>query len=107
MFKFQLYMSSHVLTFFALIFLFVFFAVLLFMLLFRYFQGGFFTNMVDEEPTKTSFAVPPGLTQVKVLDYNFVNFINFEAEINYAEEEGIVQVRVFLYIGELNFGMNR
>ena len=58
-------------------------------------QGGFFTNMVDEEPTKTSFAVPPGLTQVKVLDYNFVNFINFEAEINYAEEEGIVQVEHF------------
>ena len=58
-------------------------------------QGGFFTNMVDENPTDTSFDVPPGLTQVKVLDYNFVNFINFEAEINYAEEAGIIQIEHF------------
>jgi WD repeat-containing protein 35 len=61
-------------------------------------QGGLFTAIVDEHPTQTSFDVPPGLTQVTILDYDFVHFINFEAEINYPEEEGIVQVE--------NFGMH-
>ena len=61
-------------------------------------QGGLFTAMVDKSPTDTQFAVPPGLTQVTILDYDFVHFINFEAEINYPEEEGIVQVE--------NFGMH-
>jgi WD repeat-containing protein 35 len=42
--------------------------------------------------------VPPGLTEVSILDYDFVHFINFEAEINYPEEDGIVQVE--------NFGMH-
>ena len=61
-------------------------------------QGGLFTAMVDKSPTDTKFAVPPGLTQVTILDYDFVRFINFEAEINYPEDEGIVQVE--------NFGMH-
>ena len=30
-----------------------------------------------------------------ILDYDFVHFINFEAEINYPEEDGIVQVENF------------
>ncbi len=58
-------------------------------------QGGFFTNMVDTDPTKTSFDVPPGLTQVSILDFDFIRFINFEAEIGYAVDEGIVQVEEF------------
>ena len=61
-------------------------------------QGGLFTAQVDKSPTDTKFSVPPGLTQVTILDYDFVHFINFEAEINYPEEEGIVQVE--------NFGMH-
>jgi WD repeat-containing protein 35 len=61
-------------------------------------QGGLFTSMIDENPTDTQFEVPPGLTSVKILDFDFVRFINFEAEINYPEEEGIVQVE--------NFGMH-
>eukprot|EP00949_MAST-11_sp_MAST-11-sp1_P000116 g116.t1 len=61
-------------------------------------QGGLFTAMVDKSPTDTQFSVPPGLTQVTILDYDFVKFINFEAEINYPEEEGIVQIE--------NFGMH-
>ena len=32
-------------------------------------QGGLFTAMVDTNPTKTQFEVPPGLTQVMILDY--------------------------------------
>jgi len=58
-------------------------------------QGGLFTSAVDKKPTDTSFDVPPGLTQVTILDYDFVRFINFEAEINYPEEEGIVQIENF------------
>eukprot|EP00945_MAST-04E_sp_MAST-4E-sp1_P002910 g2910.t1 len=61
-------------------------------------QGGLFTAQVDKDPTATKFSVPPGLTQVVILDYDFVHFINFEAEINFPEEEGIVQVE--------NFGMH-
>jgi WD repeat-containing protein 35 len=58
-------------------------------------QGGLFTAVVDKHPTQTQFDVPPGLTQVTILDYDFVRFINFEAEINYPEEDGIVQVENF------------
>ena len=45
-------------------------------------QGGLFTAMVDTKPSETGFAVPPGLTSVSILEFDFVNFINFEAEIN-------------------------
>ena len=41
-----------------------------------------------QSPTDTQFNVPPGLTEVSILDYDFVHFINFEAEINYPEEDG-------------------
>ena len=34
------------------------------------------------------------VAQVSILDFDPVMFINFEAEINYPEEEGIVQVRI-------------
>jgi len=61
-------------------------------------QGGLFTSMIDESPTDTKFKVPPGLTSVNILDFDFVRFINFEAEINYPEEDGVVQVE--------NFGMH-
>lgn len=33
-----------------------------------------------------------------ILDYDFVRFINFEAEIHYPEEEGVIQIE--------NFGMH-
>jgi hypothetical protein len=58
-------------------------------------QGGLFTAQVDLLPSETQFCVPPGLTQVAILDYDYVKFINFEAEINYPEDEGIVQVESF------------
>ena len=51
--------------------------------------------MVDNKPTGTQFNIPPGVTQVTILDYDFVRFINFEAEINYPEEDGIVQIENF------------
>ena len=49
-------------------------------------QGGFFTSMVDDSPTDTKMTVPQGNTNVKILDFDFVRFINFEADINYAED---------------------
>lgn len=61
-------------------------------------QGGLFTAMVDDSPTDTQISVPPGLTQVTILDFDFVHFINFEAEINFPEDDGIVQIE--------NFGMH-
>ncbi|GLD95232.1 hypothetical protein PINS_up003874 [Pythium insidiosum] len=61
-------------------------------------QGGLFSSKIDEHPTQTHFEVPAGLTQVKILDFDSINFINFEAEINFPEDDGVIQVE--------NFGMH-
>lgn len=61
-------------------------------------QGGLFSSQLDEHPTATHFKVPPGLTQVKILDFDATNFINFEAEIHFPEDDGVIQVE--------NFGMH-
>eukprot|EP00501_MAST-03F_sp_TOSAG23-6_P001054 GSMAST32.ASY1.ANO1.1097.1 assembled CDS len=61
-------------------------------------QGGLFTSTVDKQPTDTSFSCNTGLTNVSILDFDFSRFINFEAEINIPEMEGIVQIE--------NFGMH-
>lgn len=61
-------------------------------------QGGLFTAMIDDSPNDTNFDVDCGLTSVKILDFDLVRFINFEAEIMYPEEEGVVQIE--------NFGMH-
>ncbi|KAG7382221.1 Lysine-specific demethylase 4B [Phytophthora boehmeriae] len=58
-------------------------------------QGGLFTSLIDDRPTDTQFEVPPGLTEVRILDYDPVRYINFEAEINFPEDDGIVQVENF------------
>ncbi|EGZ10816.1 hypothetical protein PHYSODRAFT_384052, partial [Phytophthora sojae] len=58
-------------------------------------QGGLFTSLIDNRPTDTQFEVPPGLTEVRILDYDPVRYINFEAEINFPEDDGIVQVENF------------
>lgn len=61
-------------------------------------QGGLFSSKIDENPTATHFTVPTGLTQVKILDFDATNFINFEAEINFPEDDGVIQIE--------NFGMH-
>jgi hypothetical protein len=33
-----------------------------------------------------------GLTGVRMLEFDLLNFVNFEADIHFAEDEGIVQV---------------
>jgi hypothetical protein len=58
-------------------------------------QGGMFTGAVDEDSGGTKLALPPGSTSVRILDYDETTFINFEAEINFPEDEGIIQVEEF------------
>jgi len=58
-------------------------------------QGGLFTATVDDKPETSGFEINPGLTSVAILDFNLTRHINFEAEINYPEEDGIVQVESF------------
>ena len=57
--------------------------------------GGLFTGELDTDPMSTSFQVPPGLTKVGVLDFNATKHLNIEAEINFVEDEGIIQVEEF------------
>ncbi len=58
-------------------------------------SGGLFTALVDEEPTGTQFEVASGLTSVSILDFDLTRHINFEAEVYYPEDPGIVQVEHF------------
>uniref|UniRef100_K3WIM0 Uncharacterized protein n=1 Tax=Globisporangium ultimum (strain ATCC 200006 / CBS 805.95 / DAOM BR144) TaxID=431595 RepID=K3WIM0_GLOUD len=58
-------------------------------------QGGILTSIVDAAPTDTQFHVPLGQTQVRILDFDFVRFINFEAESHFPETSGIVQIEHF------------
>lgn len=72
-------------------------------------QGGILTSVVDQAPTDTRFRVPLGQTQVRILDFDFVRFINFEAESHFPETLGIVQVESFgMHLnadGSLIYGM--
>lgn len=62
-------------------------------------QGGFFTNVVDPDPDSSEFVGSnEGLTSVDILDFDDTGYVNYEAEIHFPEEDGIVQVE--------NFGIN-
>ena len=58
-------------------------------------QGGLFTATIDVQPSHSKFSCPVGLTQVRILDFDLSEAINFEAEIAFPEEPGIVQVEFF------------
>lgn len=58
-------------------------------------QGGFISPAMDSNAADTQIEMSPELTSVDILDYTLTNHINFEAEINFAEEEGVVQVETF------------
>lgn len=58
-------------------------------------QGGYFTAVVDENSTNTQCEVPAGLTSVAILDHDRSRFTNFEAEVHFPEDEGVVQVEQF------------
>jgi len=58
-------------------------------------QGGFISPAVDEDSSGTSMEMSPEMTAVDILDYTLTNHINFEAEIRFAEDSGVVQVETF------------
>ena len=40
----------------------------------------------------TNFKVPPGLSSVDIIDFSLSRFVNFQSEITFPEEGGILQV---------------
>lgn len=58
-------------------------------------QGGLFTAVVDTDPSETQFSLEPGLTSVSVLEFSLSSYLNFEAEVNFPEDEGIKQIEQF------------
>jgi hypothetical protein len=61
-------------------------------------QGGMFSAGESKQSAAVSgnsFEASPGLTSIRVLDFEFGKFINFEADIRYPESEGVVQVEFF------------
>jgi len=59
-------------------------------------QGGFISPAMDTESAGTQIEMSPELTSVDILDYTLTNHINFEAEINFANDgDGVVQVETF------------
>jgi len=58
-------------------------------------QGGFISPAIDEDSSGTSMEMSPEMTAVDILDYTLTNHINFEAEIRFSEDSGVVQVETF------------
>ena len=59
-------------------------------------QGGFISPAIDDHAADTSIQMSPELTSVDILDYTLTNHINFEAEINFANDGAeVVQVETF------------
>jgi len=73
-------------------------------------QGGFFTSQVDQNPDSSEFiGISEGLTEVNILDFDETAYVNFEAEVHFPEEEGIIQIENFgIHIndeGFINYGL--
>jgi hypothetical protein len=58
-------------------------------------QGGMFTSVIDKNSSTSSLQLDPGLTDLKVINYDYFSFANITAEINFPEDEGIVQIENF------------
>ena len=58
-------------------------------------QGGFISPHVDDDAAGTSIELFPELTSMEILDYTLTNHLNFEAEIRFAEDAGVIQVETF------------
>ena len=59
-------------------------------------QGGFISPAMDTNSAGTTIEMSPELTSVDILDYTLTNHINFEAEINFANEgDDTIQVETF------------
>ncbi len=66
-------------------------------------QGGYFSEYIDVEPDEEKLETDAGLTNVRILEFDLLNYVNFEADIHFAEDEGIVQVnkRTILLYGKI------
>ncbi len=58
-------------------------------------QGGLFTAVTDEDPSSTNFECSPGLTSVRIVDFDMYKFLAFQAEIHFPEEPDIIQIEHF------------
>lgn len=58
-------------------------------------QGGYISPFVDDDSTNTNMEMSAEMTAVDILDYTLTNHINFEAEITFQEDTGVVQVETF------------
>merc|ERR1740138_511931 len=58
-------------------------------------QGGFISPAIDDDSSGTNMEMSPEMTAVDIHDYTLTNHINFEAEISFAEDSGVVQVETF------------
>jgi WD repeat-containing protein 35 len=58
-------------------------------------QGGYISSVLDERSSETTVEMTSELTSVDILDYTPTNHINFEAEIRYPEDPGVVQIETF------------
>jgi len=58
-------------------------------------QGGYLSSVLDERSCETTVEMTPELTSVNILDYTLTNHINFEAEICFPEDLGVVQIETF------------
>jgi len=68
-------------------------------------SGGFCTNELDQDPSNPTLqGKVSGLTRVNVLDFDETSYVNFEAEIHYDEDPGIVQIENFgVHVSEEGF----
>jgi len=58
-------------------------------------KSALLTQVVDEDPGGTQFSIPPVMTAVQVKDFDPNDYVNFDAQIHYPEEPGIVQIENF------------
>ena len=68
-------------------------------------SGGYFTNVLDQDPANPLFqGNTDGLTRVSVLDFDETAYVNFEADIQIEELQGIVQIESFgIHVSEEGF----
>ena len=57
-------------------------------------QGGFLTALTDDKPDSMHYqqAEDIDLTEVLLLDFSPETYVNFEAEVHFPEDEGILQI---------------
>jgi len=76
---------------------------------FKRIKNALFTHSVEEQGEETSAVEDEEMTKVYVVDYDPTDFVMFEAEINYPEEDDIIQEETFgCYVdhtGRVVYGM--